>query len=142
MAKVITKNKRAYFDYELINKYESGIVLEGWEVKSIRLGNAQINNTYVTIKNDEIFLIGMHIQKYMNSSGETERSRKLLLSKKQIIKIKKSKKVEGLTIVATVLKFSNSGYVKVDISTAKGRNKIDKRQYIKKRDAKKDMKKY
>lgn len=134
MAKVITKNRRAFFDYEIINNYEAGIVLEGWEIKSIRNSNVSLKGAFCSFKGDELFVNNMNISQYMNVEGDCLRARKLLLNKRELKKIKTSIEEKGLTIIPLTLKLSSKGLAKIDIAVSKGKKLHDKREVIKKRD--------
>ena len=129
---VIAENRRARINYELTNKFEAGVSLEGWEVRSIRLGKAQIAESYVLLKDSEAWLIGCHINPLANSNKENEptRSRKLLLNKKELAEIFKSTQQKGQTSVPTRLFWKNN-LVKCEIALATGKQSRDKRQTIK-----------
>ena len=137
--KLIAENRRARFEYELLDNYEAGIVLTGDEIKSVRLGHFSIVDTYGYIKNGEVFLRNSYIKEYLNSFdagrfGDTSRrDRKLLLHKQEILKIKKKLEQEHLTLVPTKAYFSGSN-VKVEISVARGKKLYDKRESLKKKD--------
>ena len=137
--KIIAENKRAKFEYELLDKYEAGIVLTGDEIKSVRLGHFSIVDTYGYIKDGECFLRNSYIKEYSNSfdAGRhvdtSRRDRKLLLHKDEIIKIKKKLEQEHLTLVPTKAYFSGSN-VKVEIAVARGKKLYDKRESLKKKD--------
>ena len=132
---VIAENRRARFNFELTNKFEAGISLEGWEVRSIRLGKAQIAESYVLLKDSEAWLIGCHINPLSSSNQENDptRSRKLLLNKKELAEIFKSTQQKGQTCVPTKLFWKNN-LVKCEIALAIGKQTRDKRQTIKARD--------
>ena len=132
---IITENRRARFNFELTNKFEAGVSLEGWEVRSIRLGKAQIAESYVLLKDSEAWLIGCHIHPLPNSNRENDptRSRKLLLNRKELAEIFKSTQQKGQTCVPTKLFWKNN-LVKCEITLATGKQKRDKRQTIKARD--------
>ena len=130
-------NPRAYFDYEILETIEAGIVLEGHEVKSIKTGKVSIKGTYVKILNEEAFLIGATISPYQPANTpadyDPQRSRKLLLSRREIIKLIGLSHSDGLTIVP--LKFyGKKGKIKLLIGVARGKKKYDKREIIKKKD--------
>lgn len=133
--KVIAQNRRARFNFELTQKFEAGISFEGWEVKSIRLGKAQIAESYVLLKDKEAWLIGCYISPLANSNQENDatRTRKLLLNKKELAEIFKSTQQKGLTCIPTKL-FWKKNLIKCEIALAKGKQKQDKRQSIKSRD--------
>ncbi|MBR4998315.1 MAG: SsrA-binding protein SmpB [Clostridia bacterium] len=137
--KLVAENRRARFEYELLETYEAGIVLTGDEIKSIRLGHFSIVDTYGFIKNNECFLRNSYIKEYSNSfdagrhGDTTRRDRKLLLHKIEIEKIKKKVEQDHLTIVPTKAYFSGSN-VKVEIAVARGKKLFDKRETLKKKD--------
>ncbi|MGY6172568.1 SsrA-binding protein SmpB [Candidatus Mycoplasma pogonae] len=137
--KVITNNKQARFNYELVEKFEAGLSLLGWEVKSIRAGNVNLKNAFVAFKNNELFLINAHISLYMAVKGEENGSRKLLLNKREIKRLKEKQEQNGFTIVPTKLYWNNRNFVKIEIALARGKNKSDKRQTIKERDTLREM---
>tara|TARA_Y100001960_G_scaffold96503_1_gene103853 strand:- start:3258 stop:3728 length:471 start_codon:yes stop_codon:yes gene_type:complete len=131
----IAENRRARFDFELLKQYEAGISLEGWEVRSLRLGKAQIAEAYVLLKDSEAWLLGSYIVPLNNNSEEQNptRTRKLLLNKKELSEIFKATQQKGETCVPLNL-FWKDNLVKCQISTAKGKKSQDKRQTIKSRD--------
>ena len=141
--KVICTNKRATFEYFILEKYEAGIKLKGTEIKAIREGHCNINDAYVIMKNNRPWIINMFIAKYEfgNIFNHDElRSRELLLHKKECIKLAARIKQEGLTLVALRCYFEGS-LVKVEIGLAKGKKLQDKREAIKEKDAKIRMEK-
>ncbi|ADK69097.1 SsrA-binding protein SmpB [Mycoplasma mycoides subsp. mycoides] len=143
---LIVKNKKAYFNYEIIQTYQAGIVLNGPEIKSIRNHDVSINEAFVLIRKKEIYILNMNVKKYQFANYikglEETRTRKLLLHKKEIIKILNKIKQENLTIIPVKLYFKND-YVKLEIALAKGKKLHDKRQTIKKRDTeRKELKNY
>lgn len=129
-------NKKAYFDYEILETYEAGIVLTGTEIKSIRLSNVNLKDSYAHVKNNEVFLLNMHISEYKEGNifnhNET-RTRKLLLHKKEIFKIRDKIALDGLTLVPLKLYFKGS-HVKILLGLARGKKMYDKRESIKKKD--------
>ena len=131
----ITENRKARFNFELTEKYEAGLSLEGWEAKSIREGKAQIAEAYVLLKGGEAWLIGCHINPLKNSNQEMDpvRSRKLLLNIKELLEIQKATKQKGKTCRPTRLLWKNE-LVKCEIALAVGKKAHDKRQTIKSRD--------
>ncbi len=136
-------NRKAKFDYEILETYESGIVLTGTEIKSIRNGNANLKDSYAIYKNGEIFLLGMHISPYKegNQFNHDElRTRKLLLHKKEILKIKNCLELDGDTLVPLKLYF-NRNRAKILLGIAKGKKTYDKRESIKKRDIEREIRK-
>ena len=143
--KLVAENKRARFEYEILETYEAGIVLTGDEIKSIRLGHMSIVDCYGFIKDGECFLRNSYIKEYSNSFdagrfGDTSRrDRKLLLHKDEIEKIKRKIETERLTIVPTKAYFSGSN-IKVEIAIAKGKKLYDKRETLKKKDLERKLK--
>jgi len=136
-------NRKAKFDYEIVDTIEAGIVLKGTEIKSIRLGNANLKDSYAVIKNNEVFLLGMHISIYKEGNifnHDELRTRKLLLHKKEILKIKNKIELEGYTLVPIKLYF-NKNKDKILLGIAKGKKLYDKRESIKKRDIDRELKK-
>lgn len=135
------KNKKAYFDYTIINELEAGIVLSGTEIKSIRNGSIDLKDSFITIKQNEAYIINMYIAKYEEGNifnHDERRTRKLLLHKKEILKIKENIKLEGLTIIPLKLYFKKNK-VKILIGICKGKKLYDKRETIKKRDLEREM---
>ena len=129
-------NRKAKYNYQISETVEAGIVLTGTEIKSLRLGKANIKDSYARVKNNEIFLINMHISSYDNGNifnHDETRERKLLLHKKEILKFRDKIKLEGYTIVPLKVYLKN-GKAKVLIGLAKGKKNYDKREDIKKRD--------
>lgn len=142
MNKVNIQNKKARFEYELIDKYEAGIKLTGPEIKSIRAGKASIAEAYCYLKAGELWIKGMHISAYKPASFNNEspiKDRKLLLHKKEIEKLEKSMKNKGLTIVPLKVFIAGSGYAKVNIALARGKKLHDKRQDLKDKQDKRAM---
>ena len=136
--KTICTNKRASFEYFLIDTYEAGIKLTGTEIKSIRAGKCNINDAYVVMKNNRPYLLNMHIAKYEQGNifnHDETRTRELLLHKKEAIKLATKIKADGLTIVATKAYFVGS-LVKIEIALARGKKLTDKRQTIKEEEGK------
>lgn len=145
--KIVAENKRAKFEYELLDNFEAGIVLTGDEIKSVRLGHLSIVDTYGFIKDNECFLRNSYIKEYSNSFdagryGDTSRrDRKLLLHKDEIVKIKKKVEQDHLTIVPTKAYFEGSN-LKVEIAIARGKKLYDKRESLKQKDLSKKLNKY
>ena len=132
-------NKKAKYDYSLLDKYTCGIVLTGNEIKSIRNSKASLNNAYCEFEGDELFVVNMHIDLYENSSNtnyDPKRRRKLLLNRQELKKIEKQVIDVGITVVATSLFLSKKGMAKLNISVAKGKREFDKRNVIKDRESK------
>ena len=137
MNNVIAKNPTARHNYNIIDTIETGIVLSGTEIKSIRAGKANIKNSYAIIKNGEVFIIDMHISPYEHGNIYNKnplRDRKLLLNKKEINKLVGLVKQQGVTLVPISLYFKKS-FVKIELGIGKGKNLYDKRQDIAKKDA-------
>ncbi len=143
-SKVLIKNKRATFDYELIETFTAGIVLTGTEIKSIRLGKASLVDTYCVVEKSEVWVKNMYIAEYFYgtyNNHEARRDRKLLLNRKEIRSLESAAKNSGFTIVPTKLFITDKGLVKIVIAIAKGKKEYDKRQTIKERDDKRAMSK-
>lgn len=147
MKKTETKkveNRKARFDYEFVEEFVTGIVLTGCEIKSIRLGNVSINESYCYVKDGEVFVKGMHIAVYDKSGYDKTdplRDRKLLLTKREIRKLKKGVSENGMTIVPTIVFINDKGLAKMKIALAKGKHTYDKKQAIKERDIDRQAKK-
>lgn len=141
--KLISSNKKAHFDYLLFDKFEAGIVLLGTEIKSIRRNGANLKDSYIKITDNlEAYIINCHISPYEFGNifnHEPRRDRKLLLNKKEILKILNKVKQEKYTIVPTQMYFS-SRWVKLEIALAKGKKLYDKRDSLKKKDIERDIK--
>ncbi|MDD3187766.1 MAG: SsrA-binding protein SmpB [Bacilli bacterium] len=136
-------NRKARYDYEVIDDIEAGVVLTGTEVKSIKQGKANLKDSYAIYRNGEVFLLNMHISEYVEGNifnhNET-RTRKLLLHKKEILKIRDKIALDGLTLVPLKLYFVKNK-VKILLGIAKGRKNYDKREAIKKREIELEIKK-
>ena len=145
LAKIIAKNKKAKFSYEIIEKIEAGIVLKGSEVKAIRDNKVAIENAYAIFKKNEIWMMNLHIDtKKFDVSfdvSELTRPKKVLLNKKEISKVSIKIKNNGYTIVPLDLHFNAKGFIKVLLGISKGRKKQDLREYKKKQDWKRDKEK-
>ena len=138
---LIVRNKTATRNYKLGESFQAGIVLEGWEVKSLRNGKVDVKDSYVTFKNNEAWLIGTKIDppaSLKNFDADPTRSRKLLLHKKEISQLQKLKGEKGLTVVLTSI-YWKENHIKCDIATGKGKKLYDQRQDIKKRDWERDQ---
>ncbi len=134
-------NRKAKYNYQIFDTIEAGIVLTGTEIKSLRLGKANIKDSYVRVKNNEMYIINMHISSYENGNifnHDETRERKLLLHKKEIFKFRDKIKLEGYTIVPLKVYLKN-GRAKVLIGLAKGKKNYDKREDIKKRDIERNI---
>ena len=134
-------NRKARYDYEIEDTYEAGIVLTGTEIKSIREGKVNIKDSYAIIRNDEIYLLNTHISIYEEGNRfnhEEDRTRKLLLHKREILKLKNKLEVEGYTLVPLKIYFVKNK-AKVLIGVAKGKKNYNKKETIKERDIKREM---
>ena len=140
---IINDNKKARFDYHVVETFEAGLVLTGSEVKSCRAGQAQLKDSYISFIGDEAFLQNAHIAVYKNSSYNNhapERLRKLLLNRRELEEIYGALRERGLTCVPLKMYFKD-GRVKIEIALVKGKKQHDKREAIKKRDVSMEMKK-
>ena len=141
--KINIQNKRARFEYELLDQYTAGLVLTGTEIKSIRLGKATITDSFCEFnERGELFVINMNIQEYAWGTHYNHRpkaERKLLMNKRELRKLEKEVKNVGLTIVPLRVFISDKGYAKLVIALAKGKKLYDKRETIKDRDNKRDL---
>jgi SsrA-binding protein len=142
--KLITKNKRAFFEYSILDKYIAGIQLKGSEVKSIKSGNVNMNEAFCFIQEGEMFIKNMHVSEHKQGGTHNNhvpiRDRKLLLKKKEIFTLNDKVKQKGLTIVPLAILLSPTGYIKIEIGLAKGKNTYDKKETIKLRDLDREMK--
>ena len=139
---VVIKNKKASFLYELLDTYTAGIVLTGTEIKSIRLGKASLVEAYCYFVQGDLWIKGMHVAEYWwanRFNHDPNRERKLLLTKKELIKLKKKSQEKGLTIIPLKLFINDKGLCKVDIALAKGKKVFDKREDLKTKDSKREM---
>lgn len=139
--KLISNNRKAFHDFTIFDKYVAGIVLTGTEIKSIRQNSVQLKDSFCKVENGEMFLYKCHISPYEQGNRynhEAERIRKLLLNKKEILKISEKVKKENYTIVPLEMFFTN-GYAKLEIGLAKGKKLHDKREDIAKKDQKREM---
>jgi len=138
---LICNNKKAYHDYFIEEKYEAGMVLTGTEVKSLRMGKANLNDSFALVKSGEAFLNNLHISPYDFGNRENhdpDRMRKLLLHKKEIVKLFSKVREQGYSLVPLRLYFKN-GKVKVEMGLAKGKKLYDKREDMKRKDQKREM---
>lgn len=136
------QNRKARFEYEILDKYNAGIVLKGTEIKAIREGKASIAESFCEFSNGELFVINMTIQEYShgNSFSHNPRSeRKLLLNKRELRKLEKEVKNVGLTIVPLLLYTNEKGLAKLEIALARGKKQYDKRETIKERESKRNL---
>ena len=139
------KNKKASFNYEFIDTYTAGIMLTGTEIKSIRDGKVNFTDAYCFFIGHELWLKGLHISEYSYGSYNNhipKRDRKLLLNKKELLKIKKKITEKGLTIIPTRMFVNDRGYAKIVIAIARGKAQYDKRHDIKDRDNKRELDRY
>ena len=136
------KNRRATFDYEIIETYTAGIVLTGTEIKSIRLGKASLVDTFCYFVNEELWVKNMHIAEYFYGSynnHQVRRDRKLLLNKKELAKLTRGTRETGNTIVPLKMFISGKGLAKLDIALARGKKQYDKRESLKEKDARREV---
>ena len=136
------KNRRASFEYHLVEKYLAGIVLTGSEIKSIRDGKVSLKEAYCDFRQDELFIRAMNIARYKQASynnHEPLRERKLLLNKKELKKLKKNLDEKGLTIIPTRMFINDRGLAKIEIALGKGKKLYDKRESIRVKDEKRDL---
>lgn len=136
------QNKKARFEYHLLDKFVAGMQLAGTEIKSIREGKASIKEAYCIFENNEVWIRNMHIAEYGNASFYTHKprgDRKLLLNKKEIKKIEKFLKIKGNTVVPLKLFISEKGWAKLEIALAQGKKLHDKRQSLKEKDDKRTL---
>ncbi len=141
--KSITKNKKAYFEYQILEKVTAGIQLQGSEVKSIKASKVSIAEAYCYIKDGEMFIKGMHVTEHkeggIHNNHQPVRDRKLLLKKKEILAFDEKLSQKGLTIIPLEIILSNTGFVKLEVGLAKGKNLYDKRNSIKEKDLKREL---
>ncbi len=139
--KIITSNRKARFEYHILQTFEAGIALVGTEVKSLRAGKANLVDSYATVNNGEVYLLSLHINEYEQgniNNHEPTRARKLLLNKNEIRKINSQLNEKGLTLIPLSLYFKK-GKVKVELGLCKGKKLYDKRESIAKRDFERDQ---
>jgi SsrA-binding protein len=138
----VIKNRRAAFDYELLERYTAGIQLFGTEIKSIRQGKAGLADTYCVFVKNELWVLNMYIATYFfgtYNNHEIRRERKLLLTQRELRKLERAQKESGLTIIPTRLYVNDKGLAKLDIALARGKKNYDKRQSLKEKDDKRTM---
>lgn len=136
------KNKKAGFEFQLLESYTAGIQLTGTEIKSIRAGKANLSDSYCIFENEELWVKNMHISEYKEGSYnnvEPKRQRKLLLTKKELNKLHQKVKMKGLTIIPVKLFINERGYAKLEIALARGKKFHDKREDLKLKDARREM---
>ena len=143
--KILSTNRKAYNDFEILDKYEAGIELRGSEVKSAKRGSFNLKDSYCRIKNGEIFLVNSYIAPYEQATynnHEPKRTRKLLMHKKEIIRIHSKVKERGLTIIPLKVYLNERGLIKVEIALAKGKRKYEKKQKLKEKAIKREIDRY
>ena len=135
-------NPKARFDYEMLERYEAGMELFGFEVKSVRNGRGSITGAHIIVRGGEVFIVGMRIDPYQPGntppSYDSDRTRKLLLTKKEIKELEETEAKKGLTLVPLSL-YNKNGKVKIGFAVARGKKQFDKRETIKKRDTDRDL---
>lgn len=139
---ILYKNKKAYFQFEFIDKYTAGMVLLGTEIKSIRDGKINFTDSYCVFRGGELWATGIHIAEYILgtcNNHEPKRDRKLLLNRRELIKLQKKVSEKGLTIVPVCLILDEKGRAKLEIALARGKKLHDKREDIKTKDTKRDL---
>jgi len=139
--RAIVTNRKARYEYEVVETWEAGLVLTGTEVKALRGGNANLVDAYALLKGGEVWLLGMHISPYEHGSHSNHdpiRTRKLLLQKRQILKLKGHVAEKGLALIPLAVYFKGP-YAKVELALARGKKHYDKRETIKRRDAQRDL---
>jgi len=135
-------NRKAKFEYHFLDKYEAGIQLAGPEVKSLRLGNANINDAYCFFRNQELYIRNLYIAEYKLASNQdyhNRRDRKLLLRKEELKKLERKSSEKGLTIIPYKVYFNDRGLVKIKLALAQGKRLYDKRESIKAKDTKREL---
>jgi SsrA-binding protein len=141
-ARIIAKNKKAYFNYEILESFEAGVSLVGSEVKSIREGRISLKESYAEIKSGEIFLVSCHISPYEAANifnHDPTRHRKLLLHRREIKRLTGKVIEKGFTLIPTKVLINDRGKIKVEISLAKGKRTYQKKEAIKERDREREM---
>lgn len=139
---ILIKNKRAGFDYEILERYTAGLQLFGTEIKSIRDGKAGLTDSYCSFLNEELWVKNMHIATYFfgtYNNHDVRRDRKLLLTARELNKLRRASKESGLTIVPTKLFINEKGLAKLEIALARGKKSYDKRQSLKEKEDKRSM---
>jgi SsrA-binding protein len=140
--KISIRNKKAYHNYEILEKYVAGIQLQGTEIKSIRMGKVSLGESYCLFENKELYVRGMQISDYAWGSFNKHipgRDRKLLMTRHELKKLKRKTRESGLTIACLKLFVSDSGYAKLEIGLARGKREFDKRETIKRKDAQRQL---
>ncbi|PKP03267.1 MAG: SsrA-binding protein [Bacteroidetes bacterium HGW-Bacteroidetes-6] len=140
--KIQIKNKKAWFEFNILEQYSAGMVLQGTEIKSIRAGKASIAEAYCLFIGSDLFIRNMNISEYAfgtYNNHDPKRDRKLLLKKRELRKLKNKVRETGLTMVPLMLYLSDSGFAKIDIALAKGKKMYDKRETLKEKENRRDM---
>lgn len=140
--KINIRNKKAFHDYEILEKYVAGLQLQGTEIKSIRMGRVSLGESYCLFQNNELYVRGMQIADYAWGSFNKHvpgRDRKLLLNRHELKKLQRKTRESGLTITALRIFMADSGYAKLEIGLAKGKKEYDKRETIKRKDTQRQM---
>lgn len=140
--KINIKNKKAYFDFEILEKVVAGMELTGTEIKSIRLGKASLNDSYCYFKNNELWVKGMRISEYEQGSYNNHdpyRERRLLLKRSELNRYEKRVREKGLTVIALRLFINEDNLAKLEIALARGKKEYDKREIIRQKDLKREM---
>ncbi len=139
--KLVSKNRRASFDYELLDRFEAGIVLTGTEIKSVRANKVDLQRSYVQVRDQELWLLDAHIAPYERAGYEQHdplRPRKLLLHRREIAKIVDALAIKGLTMIPVKM-YLKEGWAKIEVALARGKKQYDKRASLAKRDAKRQV---
>ncbi|SHI56382.1 SsrA-binding protein SmpB [Desulfofundulus thermosubterraneus] len=142
VGKVVTVNRKARHDYHILETYETGIALTGTEVKSLRAGRANLQDSFARVENAELFLYNMHISPYDQGNRfnhEPKRTRKLLMHKKEILRLLGKSREKGLALIPLKVYFNDRGKAKVELALARGKKVYDKREDMAARDAKREM---
>lgn len=142
---ITIKNKKAYFEYHILDKYVAGIELLGTEIKSIRAGKANLTDGFCTFVGNDLFAFNIHISEYSMGSfynHEPKRNRRLLLNKKELHKLQTKTQDKGMTIIPLQIFFNERGFAKMEIALAQGKKLHDKRDSMKERDAKIEISRY
>lgn len=145
--KTVVDNRKAHYNYFLLDEYQAGIVLNGCEIKSIRKGKVNMSDAYCTFTNGELYIKNMHISEYENADShyaksEPKRDRKLLLTKQELRRLNQRVKIKGQTIVPLKMYINDKGLCKLTISLATGKHTYDKSQTIKERDLDRELKRF
>jgi SsrA-binding protein len=139
---LVATNKRARFDYEVLESYEAGLALRGTEVKVLRQGKLTLNESYARIYDGEVFLVGANIPEYSHGNQQNhdpKRRRKCLLRRREIQKLQRALQQQGLTVVPLRVYFGSRGYAKVTLAVCRGRKSSDKRQHLKTKEARREI---